>query len=491
MTTLILMGNPNQYTFANSIIAANAKSFELFKQDLTDIYVIHSSKSQKDLNNNTAWREHLSANDLSAEDLFTERVVEISSTKESINRLVDYIETAFDKRKDAHPLMVDHTNGTSLQKNLLSIASYVLDLQHQYMIDVIQLNELTRDKGGFIGVFLTKDVLLDSYISVPDSTLLDNIAYLNISEMTRYKRIIETQTKRYSQIDKTASDERFFQRNLKQSVDLKLKGDQTRDNAIYRIATSSISSSIEELITLLANKHIYTKKVSSSDSSGFSHRLHSIQERVENEASADFDLEFFTKFNDFMLYLRNSSQSKGRLVTDIERFKADLAIKMAFPFIEFYTDIVHPILSANVSIEAPKKLRRLGSNDISDKEIVYYGLDGDNTGMVLEELFLSNSDENKFRKTSSSIARAISEISHFVRDEFGERAIVFEAGDDLFFKGNLKEESLKNFQRLYSDYTGGLTCSIGYGRSFQEVFLALKLAKTQPGKNTIIGIEFQ
>ena len=48
---------------------------------------------------------------------------------------------------------------------------------------------------------------------------------------------------------------------------------------------------------------------------------------------------------------------------------------------------------------------------------------------------------------------------------------------------------LKNIQKIYKSTTSGLTCSIGYGRSFQEVYLALKLAKTQPGKNSIIGIK--
>jgi hypothetical protein len=216
-----------------------------------------------------------------------------------------------------------------------------------------------------------------------------------------------------------------------------------------------------------------------------------LQEKVKSEASADFDFEFFRRFNDFMLYLHGSSRSKGRLVTDIERFKADLAIKMAFPFIQFYTDIIYPILSANMAVEGPKKIRRLGLTDIKDGETVYYGLDGDDTGTVLDELFLSNSDEDKFRKTSTSITRAIMEISSMVRADFGEQAVVFEAGDDLFFKGNLQEETLVNIQRLYSEYTSGLTCSIGYGRSFQEVFLALKLAKTQPGKNAIVGLEFQ
>ena len=60
---------------------------------------------------------------------------------------------------------------------------------------------------------------------------------------------------------------------------------------------------------------------------------------------------------------------------------------------------------------------------------------------------------------------------------------------DLLFKGNLQEDMLLEIQAMYSKSTPGLTCSIGYGRSFQEVYLALKLAKTKPGKNAIVGIE--
>jgi hypothetical protein len=107
----------------------------------------------------------------------------------------------------------------------------------------------------------------------------------------------------------------------------------------------------------------------------------------------------------------------------------------------------------------------------------------------LEELFLACSDESSFQKLSKDVANAISKISKFVADKLGKNAIVFEAGDDLLFKGNFNEDALLEMQAMYSQLTPGLTCSIGYGRSFQEVYLALKLAKTQPGKNAIVGIE--
>ena len=116
-------------------------------------------------------------------------------------------------------------------------------------------------------------------------------------------------------------------------------------------------------------------------------------------------------------------------------------------------------------------------------------MDGDDTGKVLEELFLASSDESSFRRVSRDITKAISEISKLLSKRLGKGVIVFDAGDDLLFKGNLEEEFLLEIKDLYSKTTSGLTCSIGYGRSFQEVYLALKLAKTQPGKNAIVGIE--
>lgn len=53
MSILVIHGNINQCTFANSIVAANNKSFDLFGKFLTDIYVIHSVESKQKLRTNT------------------------------------------------------------------------------------------------------------------------------------------------------------------------------------------------------------------------------------------------------------------------------------------------------------------------------------------------------------------------------------------------------------------------------------------------------
>jgi hypothetical protein len=348
----------------------------------------------------------------------------------------------------------------------------------------VKLFELTKEKG-----FLSVDVLLPSYIPAPDSTHLDSIAYLNLSEMIRYKRVIESHTQKYVEIDRESADEKFFRGNLSHSIQLKLQGDRSRDNAVYRIAAASISSSVEDLIGLLLNKLKNPDASGRAERQTFGQKLHLVQSKLEKRATPNLDLEFLRKFNDFLLYLRNSTTHKGRLLTDLERFKADLSVKMSFPFIEFYTDIVYPMLSSEAPVERPKRIKRLSDCDIQTGDAFYYGLDGDDTGTILEELFISASDESKFRRLSQSVTKAITEIGAFIRNRAGKKAVVFEAGDDLLFKGRFDEITLRAMQQIYQEATSGLTCSVGYGRSFQEVYLALKMAKNQPGKNSIIGIE--
>ena len=91
MSTLIILGNTNRFTFVNSILAANSKAIEIFDEALTDIFVIHSTASQEKLRMQTDWIEYLQCNGISQE-IITHRVIEIDSTKEFVERFVHYIE---------------------------------------------------------------------------------------------------------------------------------------------------------------------------------------------------------------------------------------------------------------------------------------------------------------------------------------------------------------------------------------------------------------
>lgn len=486
MPVLIILGNINQFTFANSIIAANLESIKRFDTPLNRIEVFHSKESfevlqslklNKEENKGKNWVEYLAENQIN-ERILVQRTIEVAPTKNSVEEFVSNLEGIVSNvTNKSENLILDLTNGTTISKNLLSTAAYLLNIQHQYMIDVAKLFSLTKEKG-----FIKADLLHQSYVSAPESTDLDNIAYLNLAEVLRYKGIIDGHSQKYSAISKGEVDTSFFISNLKESIRLKLEGDQRKDNTIYRIATSSISASAEELITYLIDQF-----AQHTNARSLGQKLGVIRSLVERKAPENFDVDFFRKFNDFVLHLRNSSTHKGRNFTILEKFKADLAVKMAFPFIAFYTDIIYGILSDSKNIVKPREITELDDCKPEYGTVMYYGLDGDDTGQALEELFLLAKDETLFKKISESIKNGIARIRNKIVQKAGKDSIVFEAGDDLLFKGCFARHELEEFKGIYNSETSGLTCSIGYGNSFQEVYLAMKMAKTTPGKNSIIG----
>jgi hypothetical protein len=194
--------------------------------------------------------------------------------------------------------------------------------------------------------------------------------------------------------------------------------------------------------------------------------------------------------------LRNSATHKKTNLNDVERFKADLALRMSFPFLQFYLDIVAPAVKQSKSNKASKIVSKkkeliiISAPNIRAEDNYYFGLDGDNTGVFLEGLFVSSSTgEAEFKKFSKKIKVAIDDIAKEIKRLHG--VIIFEAGDDLLFRGAFSAEKLMEFQQMYAQKTDGCTCSISFGKTLHENYLAMKLAKTYPGKNTILGIEMR
>lgn len=491
MTTLFVLGNINEHTFANSIVAANLVSTAEFGSPLREVYVLHSPESHQALTTSNRWLLHLKANGIDG-DIITQRIIEmhLAASDDAVTKFSRYVETAV-RASESGQLIVDLTNGTAAQKTLLSTVAYILAVPHLYTIDVSRLasglGKAPRDLG-----FVDGPALRDAYVRSPDGTALDAIAHLSMTEVIRYKRIVESHTQRYVGINPSASDENFFSANLLHSIRMKLQGDRQRhrDNALYRIASSSIAASVEDLVRVLMTQ-IHPVRPSDTERLTFGERLTMLREHVESTNKADFDYDFFRRFNDFMLYLRNSTTHKGKLLSDVERFKADLAVKMSFPFLEFYADIVHPLLTPSPTAVSPARIQTVPASSISPSDVFYVGLDGDDTGAILEDLFLFANDEKKFRQLSDGVAQAIRDISKRVKDHDPKNNIIFAAGDDVLFRGHISAALLQDLQQAYSAKAPGQTCSIGYGRTFREVYVALKLAKTSPGKNAILGVEIR
>ncbi|MCB0160387.1 MAG: mCpol domain-containing protein [Caldilineaceae bacterium] len=175
-------------------------------------------------------------------------------------------------------------------------------------------------------------------------------------------------------------------------------------------------------------------------------------------------------------------------MTEAEAFKAELSLLLSLPFVRYYTQIVHPVLNPDTS--PPKGvIRSLSLPEEPPAEELYFGLDGDDTGKLFEDLFLVGEDERQLHRASQVVSSAIQQIAAKVRQHAGKQAVIFQAGDDILFRGRFSQQDLQELHDLYTVTTQGMSCCIGYGRTLREAFLALKLAKTSPGKNSIVGIE--
>ena len=304
---LIVLGNLNQFTFANSIIGANNKSKEIFSEYITNIFVIHSPESYQKLikqDKDDELINHFNRHDIS-QNQFVHKIIDINPDPKSVHTLVDYLGQIVRGIPFGGHLMVDLTNGTTLLKNILSTLTYLLDLENQFNIDIITLSETTKERG-----FLSTEIIKKAYLKIPSSSELDGVAHLNLTEVIRYKNIIEEAVKKYVAINEEKADDFFFGGNLFHSIELKMKGDISRDNSIYRIAASSIAASLDDLIMIIIDK-IFSERKSSYSKLTLGQKLELLRPKVENAVSEDFDVEFFKKFNDFILYLRNSTTHKG------------------------------------------------------------------------------------------------------------------------------------------------------------------------------------
>ena len=486
MGYLLLHGNTNQHTFANTIIAANEKSKSLFNKTLEKIFVIHSPESEQILNNASEWKEHIKGQGIDLFEIHSKVIPLENLGDKNVLKFVEHIEFIFNGlgNRNSDNWIVDLTNGTSIQKNLLSNLSYILNLRHQYMVNINRLRTLTKELG-----FLSPDIMDQCYDPAPDSTVLDQFAYLDLSEIVRYKNIIDDQTDTFRELTTEGADEDFFKNNLLHSIELKLKGDRHRKqgnkatNNIYRIATNAMSASIEELISELANR------IEDVSKETLGKKITTIKSNIEKVQPENFDFEFFQKLNDFMLYLRNSTAHKSKKLSDLEKFKAELSIKMSFPYMEFYCTFVAPNIQIdNANSSESVKINKITGDSIIESEIYYFGIDGDNTGSTIEALFMAGQiTENQLKEKSGSISKAIHKIANKVKAYRGE--IIFQAGDDLLFRGAMNHNQLNEFRKIYNDNTEGGTCSIGFGKTIYETYLAMKLAKASPGKNRIIGTE--
>ena len=476
MSQLIILGNTNKYTFCNAVLGAQAKSHELWNDNIEDIYVLHSRESfEKLLKNDMDWLKHLNGCDID-ESIFIHRIIDFEN---NISSMVNYIKNIL-KNCNLKNLIIDVSNGTTELKTTLSTIAYILDINQVYFINsTLLLSEHNKEE------FLDCTEMKKYYKEMISNKDIDELAYLNHTEVIRYAGKIEKLSDIiYETVNKEKGNVTFFKNNLLHALEIKIKSDKSNvnDNTLYRISSSAIFTSLEDLIDRLLIKY----KTNELCRKTLGQKIHILQDIIEEKASSVFDFRFLQEFNSFILYLRNTSTHKTLDLSDSEKFKAELSVSMSLIFLEYYSTIVINELE-NVSISKIDKEYVIKESSLEKSKERYFGLDGDNTGQLLEALLESCRKEQELSDFSKKIRNAKDHVCSYIRKSEDSK-IIFSEGDDILFKGKFDLDDLKKMKRIYTEKSGGLTCSIGYGNSFREVLFSMKLAKME--KDSIRGIEF-
>lgn len=472
MSQLIILGNTNKYTFCNSIVAAQSKSKEIFGSSINEIYVIHSKESFEMLFQKEGdWLIYLRQYGLN-EELFINRTI-LNFDKISI--VINYLKNILNNCK-FDSLIVDISNGTSEWKALLAIISYILDMSNVYFIDSISL--LKKEKPNS---FLNEEQLKNCYRKMFNGKEIDKLASLNFTEVVRYVEKINKLSSIYGFLDESLTNVDFFKNNLLHALKLKIQNDNEdlEDNTLYRISSSAISVSLEDLL----DRFLLNYDICNIEDKTLGKKIHILQDVIREKASPDFDLKFFEKFNDFMLFLRNSTTHKSLDLSDSEKFKAALSMQMSLVFLEYYSTIIYNVLE---EIEDKSVTYSITETLLDETEERYFGLDGDNTGQELESLLFRAKKESQLSEFSNRIKKAKNEVVNYIISNKGK--IIFAEGDDILFKGKFCLNDLKSMKDIYFKHSKGVSCSIAYGKDFKEVLFSMKLAKLE--KNTIKGISF-
>lgn len=490
MSRLLILGNTNVYAFCNSILAANEKSKELFEgENIDEIYVIHSRESFDELfiknNNEERWLNQIKKYGIK-EDFFIHKIILNNDT--SMQGFFKYIKDIFESSQ-LDKLIIDLTNGISEFKITLAIAAYIVGKTKTFYMDTSRWNKEMRNKN-----FIDIEILKECYKEIILGSRIDEIAYMNLTEVIRYEDRIEKLAGIYLNFKnsqgKEVNNSSFFTNNLLNAIKLKIEGDK-KDinekeefyNSIYRISSTAMASSLEDII----DRFLINYKINDLEEPlTLGNKIHFLEKVIYEKGSKEFDYIFFKKFNEFMLYLRNSTTHKALNISDNEKFKASLSLHMLFVFVEYYSKIIYTELKnidKNIMSKKEKEEVILEKIELKDSKERFYGLDGDNTGSALERLFDRNSNEKEIKKFSKNIAEARKAIVSYIKTNGGN--IIFAEGDDILFKGKFEIENLQEMLRLYNEKSDGMTCSIGYGDTLKETLFSMKISKIE--KNSIRG----
>ena len=473
MSSLFIVGNINKYTFTNAALAAHLRDLDIEGGGLTDVFVLHSPPSEKHLTKCEDWKHHLSSHGLSPE-VFVNFTVDLQGNNKQMERIARHVERCILGLDNRENIYVDLTNGNSLYKSVLANIAYVLGVRRQFILDTPPSDQ-----------FLEPEALRSAYVELPDPSLLDSLAPAWLTEVRRFNIKAREAARHLVSICGASSAEQIgFEGDIRNAVHAWFRGEKGGDGAALGGAVRHVGRAFEDLIRGVCDALSPSNGRRAKNLNGM---IGEVCSHLKNVAQ-DYEPQLLEEVSQLLRRLRNASTHE-QTSPEFGRIRARLGTELLLATSEYLNVLNqkgylrYPTISATEGAISKCAIEgRLG-------ELYFFGLDGDDTGRELERLFQGNFEEATFSKFSKDIDSAIAEVSRKVKVPPINGTVLFSSGDDVFFKGRYDTAGIEYLRSIYVQRTGGRTCSVGFGKTPREAYIALKMAKGNPGKDCVMGVE--
>jgi len=470
---LFLLGNIRPGAFANAALAADAKSEQQFGKGLTDVFVLHSPESAKALYSDASWKNHLNGQGLNTQ-IFDEFTVGLEEGEPAVARLMRHLHRCLAGLEPDAKIYFDLTNGTSLQKNILSVLAFIVGEGELFAIDVTKLPKSTPTPG-----FLARAEVLQTYVALSRTSAFDGLARTWLTEVRRFSLRAGHAKQQFQSITRASpSDAEVFKRDLRGAAVSYFTGLQLEDPAFLRGSISGVGRAFESLMAEVTGANHRGGRTPTLDL-----MIKDLKGVVTNLRDQE-DAEKLRRTADLLREIRNQATHRPTPL-DFGRISARLAMDLLFAVLDFCEVVFVPDAGRTGYDHFDLGVVSVGSPGVQ----YYFGVDGDDTGTELESLFQSNCAEEELRAFSLKVNDAIRAVADGAKRGPIDGSIVFCQGDDLLFRGYWDTRAIRGLHEVFSNVSEGRTCSIGFGETVRDTQRALKLAKGSFPKGGTIGFQ--
>lgn len=462
LASLFLAGNTNCLTFLNSIAVADSHARRNQSGGLDRVLVIHTEESFAALSGG-AWKRRLL--ELGIDPQFIDLQVNLNLERpgmiKQLERLAETI-AIFVKGRDPRTVYLDLTNGTALYKNVLAKIGFALGIEHQFTLPAHVKGELDPE------------ALPEAYVSLPHTSSFDELAKSWLTDIRRYRYLLDSAGLLRL---KQSAERNFIREDVLAAVDQWFTGSRVKDGSTLSGAVGHVGRAFEMIVRTYGRDE---------GSAGEDRSLRRILSRLQSTVARTVpreEAEFFRQTTSLLAELRNTAAHRT-----LPPHAAELRARLAVELILIVLDTLGSLEDSIATDAATKESHSLIADTLhpNENQDYYVGIDGDDIGLELQEYFADDAEASDFARFSNKISTATREVAKRAK-ELGCK-ILFQAGDDIFFRGKYRSGMLEELQELFEE-RAGQSCSIGFGPTPRDAYVAMKLAKARPGKRAIVGLE--